>query len=282
MKQMRPGGEAPRQHEPKKQNPHVPTPMTARNLTYSIGPKKLVQSVSLTAQPGELLAIVGANGAGKSTLLKLLSGDLRPSAGEVLFEDKRLTAWEPAALARRRAVLTQQHTLALAFQVRELVLLGRYPHFGSQPTARDWEVVAAALDLVDLGHLAGRAYPTLSGGEQQRAQLARVLAQVWEAEGGFLLLDEPLTGLDLRHQHHTLAVARQLARRGFGVVAVLHDLNLAAQYADQVLLLHQGRAVASGPPARVFTPDYIYLAFGIEVELLTHPSLGHPLIVPLV
>lgn len=256
--------------------------MLARNLTYSIGPKKLLQSVFLTARPGELLAIVGANGAGKSTLLRLLSGDLRPSAGEVLFEDKSLADWPPAALARRRAVLTQQHTLALAFQVRELVLLGRYPHFGGQPTARDRAVVAAALDLVDLGHLAGRAYPTLSGGEQQRAQLARVLAQVWEAEGGFLLLDEPLTGLDLRHQHQALAVARQLTRRGFGVVAVLHDLNLAAQYADQVLLLHQGRAVASGPPAQVFTPEYIQLAFGVEVELLTHPSLGHPLIVPTV
>lgn len=254
--------------------------MIANNLTYQVGSKTLLHNVSLTARPGELLAVVGANGAGKSTLLKLLSGDLKASAGEVLFEGKSLAAWPPAALARRRAVLTQQHTLALAFQVRELVLLGRYPHFGGQPTTRDWEVVAAALDLVDLRALAAREYPTLSGGEQQRAQLARVLAQVWEAEGGFLLLDEPLTGLDLRHQHQTLAVARQLTRRGFGVVAVLHDLNLAAQYADQVLLLHQGRAVASGPPAEVFTPAYIHLAFGIEVELLTHPSLGHPLIVP--
>ncbi|GAB3634577.1 heme ABC transporter ATP-binding protein [Hymenobacter arcticus] len=254
----------------------------ATNISYCIGPKMLLHNVALTARPGELLAVVGANGAGKSTLLKLLSGDLKPSAGEVLWEGKRLREWAPAALARRRAVLTQQHTLALAFEVRELVLLGRYPHFGGQPTAHDHAIVSAALDLVGLGHLAGRAYPTLSGGEQQRAQLARVLAQVWEAEGGFLLLDEPLTGLDLRHQHQTLAVARQLTRRGFGVVAVLHDLNLAAQYADQVLLLHQGRTVASGPPTHVFTPDYIHLGFGLEVELLTHPSLGHPLIVPLV
>ena len=251
-------------------------------LSYHIGPKSLLQNVFLSARPGEVLAIIGANGAGKSTLLKLLSGDLKPSAGEVIFEGKNLAQWPAAALARRRAVLTQQHTLALAFEVRELVLLGRYPHFGGQPTAHDHAVVAAALDLVGLRHLAGREYPTLSGGEQQRAQLARVLAQVWEAEKGFLLLDEPLTGLDLRHQHQTLAVARQLARRGFGVIAVLHDLNLAAQYADQVLLLHQGRAVASGPPAEVLTPDYIHLGFGVEVELLTHPSLGCPLIVPTV
>jgi iron complex transport system ATP-binding protein len=256
--------------------------MQATNLTYRLGPKSLLQNVSLSARPGEVLAIIGANGAGKSTLLKVLSGDLKPSAGEVLLEGKPLAQWPAAALARRRAVLTQQHTLALAFEVRELVLLGRYPHFGGQPTAHDHAIVSAALDLVGLGHLAGREYPTLSGGEQQRAQLARVLAQVWEAENGFLLLDEPLTGLDLHHQHQTLAVARQLARRGFGVIVVLHDLNLAAQYADQVLLLHQGRAVASGPPAQVLTPDYIHLGFGVEVELLTHPSLGCPLIVPTV
>ena len=254
--------------------------MQATNLSYRSGPKTLLHDVSLAVRLGELLAVVGANGAGKSTLLRLLSGDLKPSTGEVLLAGQPLGQWLPAALARRRAVLTQQHTLALAFEVRELVLLGRYPHFGGQPTAHDHAVVAAALELVGLGHLAGRAYPTLSGGEQQRAQLARVLAQVWEAENGFLLLDEPLTGLDLRHQHQTLAVARQLTRRGFGVVAVLHDLNLAAQYADQVLLLHQGRAVASGAPAEVFTPAYIHLSFGIDVALLTHPSLGYPLIVP--
>jgi iron complex transport system ATP-binding protein len=256
--------------------------MQATNLSYRAGPKTLLHNVSITVRPGELLAVVGANGAGKSTLLRLLSGDLKPSTGEVELAGQPLSQWSPAALARRRAVLMQQHTLALAFEVRELVLLGRYPHFGGQPMAHDHAVVAAALELVGLSHLAGREYPTLSGGEQQRAQLARVLAQVWEAESGFLLLDEPLTGLDLRHQHQTLAVARQLTRRGFGVVAVLHDLNLAAQYADQVLLLHQGRAVASGAPAAVLTPDYIHLSFGIEVELLTHPGLGYPLIVPTV
>ena len=256
--------------------------MITTNLTYRVGPKALLQNVSLVARPGEVLAVVGANGAGKSTLLRLLSGDLKPSTGDVSLDGKSLREWPAAALARRRAVLTQQHTLALAFQVRELVLLGRYPHFGGQPTAHDHAVVAAALDLVGLRPLAEREYPTLSGGEQQRAQLARVLAQVWETEGGLLLLDEPLTGLDLRHQHQTLAVARQLARRGFGVVAVLHDLNLAAQYADQVLLLHQGRPVASGAPAEVLTPDYIQLGFGIEVELLAHPNLGYPLIVPTV
>ena len=252
----------------------------AENLTYQVGRKTLLQSLSVQARPGELLAVVGANGAGKSTLLKLLSGDLTPTGGTVRFAGRPLAQWPAATLARSRAVLTQQHSLALAFPVRELVLMGRYPHFRGQPAAHDHFITDAALATVGIAHLANRAYPTLSGGEQQRAQLARVLAQVWEAEAGFLLLDEPLTGLDLRHQHHTLDVAKDLTQRGFGVIAVLHDLNLAAQYADQVLLLRQGQAVASGPPAEVLTCEHIHHAFGIAVQLLAHPSLGCPLIVP--
>jgi iron complex transport system ATP-binding protein len=250
------------------------------DLSYRAGSRQLLHYVSLQARPGELLVVLGANGAGKSTLLRLLSGDLRPSGGSIAFEGQPLPAIPAAALARRRAVLTQQHVLSLAFRVRELVLLGRYPYFRGQPTAHDHAVVAEALALVGLGELAERSYPTLSGGEQQRAQLARVLAQVWEADGGFLLLDEPLTGLDLHHQHHTLAVARTLVQRGFGVVAVLHDLNLAAQYADRLLLLRQGEVVASGPPAAVLTPAHVEHAYGLRVELLAHPSLGYPLLVP--
>jgi iron complex transport system ATP-binding protein len=251
-----------------------------QNLSYLAGRRPLLRDVSLQARPGELLAVVGANGAGKSTLLRLLSGDLAPSTGRVQFEGRTLAAIPAAELARRRAVLSQQHTLSLAFRVRELVLMGRYPYFRGQPAPHDHAVVQQALQLVGLTALAERSYPTLSGGEQQRAQLARVLAQVWEAAGGFLLLDEPLTGLDLNHQHHTLDVARALVRRGFGVVAVLHDLNLAAQYADQLLLLRQGQVVASGPPAAVLTPAHIRHAFEVEVELLPHPTLGCPLIVP--
>ena len=250
------------------------------NLTYQTGRKTLLQQISFRARPGELLAVVGANGAGKSTLLRLLSGDLLPTSGHVRFEGQPLARHSPAALARRRAILTQQHTLALAFPVAELVMMGRYPHFQGPPTALDHWIVEAALSTVGLSALAGRRYPTLSGGEQQRAQLARVLAQVWEATNGFLLLDEPLTGLDLHHQHHTLYIARGLVARGFGVVAVLHDLNLAAQYADRLLLLHQSRPVAYGAPDQVLTCENIHHAFQLEVQLLPHPSLSCPLIVP--
>lgn len=251
-----------------------------QHLSYQIGRKILLQQVSVQARPGELLAVVGANGAGKSTLLRLLSGDLLPSSGSVSFDGRPLALHAPSDLARRRAVLTQQHTLSLSFRVDELVMMGRYPHFKGSPGPHDHSIVAAALATVGLTELAGRSYPTLSGGEQQRVQLARVLAQVWEAEGGFLLLDEPLNGLDLHHQHHTLDVARTLTRQGFGVIAVLHDLNLAAQFADQVLMLRQGEPVAYGPPASVLTGENIQQGFAINVQLIPHPSLHCPLIVP--
>lgn len=250
------------------------------NLTFEAGRKTLLQQVSCKAPAGELLAVVGANGAGKSTLLGLLSGDITPTAGTIYFEGQPLATQPAARLARRRAILTQQHGMALAFTVHELVMMGRYPYFRGSPSSHDHEIVDRALQLVKLGCLAGRSYPTLSGGEQQRAQLARILAQVWEAEQGFLLLDEPLTGLDPLHQHHTLTVVRDRVRQqGFGAVVVLHDLNLAAQYADQILLLYEGRMLGHGPPAATLTCENIHQGFGLDVELFRHPHLECPLIV---
>ncbi|UOR06303.1 heme ABC transporter ATP-binding protein [Hymenobacter aerilatus] len=251
-----------------------------QNISYHIGRKTLLQQVSFCARPGELMVILGANGAGKSTLLRLLSGDLLPSGGSIFFQGQPLMSQSPGELAQQRAVLTQQHALALAFSVEELVMMGRYPRFGGQPSARDYHVVETALAMVGMTSMAQRSYPTLSGGEQQRVQLARVLAQVWEADPGYLLLDEPLTGLDLHHQHRTLAVARELVSKGFGVVAVLHDLNLAAQFADQVLLLHQGQPLAYGPPAQVLTAANILVGFDLPVQLVPHPHHDCPLIVP--
>jgi len=252
----------------------------AQQLSYHVGQTTLLHQVSCRVQPGELLVILGANGAGKSTLLRLLSGDLLPSSGQLLFNNLLLSSYAPHELAPQRAVLMQQNSLALAFTVAELVMMGRYPHFRGRPDARDYVVVESALELVGLSSLARRSYPTLSGGEQQRVHLARVLAQVWDANPGYLFLDEPLTGLDLSHQHHTLSVARDLAGRGFGVVAVLHDLNLAAQFADQILLLRRGEAIAYGPPAQVLTVDIIQQGFDLPVQLVPHPSLDCLLIVP--
>lgn len=247
-----------------------------------VGGAPLLDDVALNVAPGDVVAIIGPNGAGKSTLLRALAGDVQPADGTVRLLGRPLHAWPVQEQARRRAVLPQQSTLAFAFTAREVVLLGRVPHSGGAAGPRDVAIAEAALEAVDAGHLADRWYTTLSGGEQQRVHLARVLAQIWEPiddQPRFLLLDEPTNNLDLAHQHHTLALARRWARQSVGVVVVLHDLNLAAQYADRLVLLYAGRVVAVGTPADVLTPAQIAAVFGLPVQVLAHPSFPGPLVV---
>ncbi len=256
--------------------------MHLHDATYRIGPNTLVDGVTLALRPGEVLAVVGANGAGKTTLLRLLSGELRPSSGAVCLDGRPLGAFAPEHLARRRAVLPQHSTLGFGFSVQEVVLLGRTPH--RTPPARDLEIAAGAMQAAGVAHLAARRYPTLSGGEQQRVHLARALAQIWEASGPgarYLLLDEPTASLDLAHQHAVLGVARRCAAAGVGVLAVLHDLNLAAQHADRIAVLRRGRLLAEGPPEAVLTPEIIRRAFDISVLVTRHPCATCPLVVPI-
>ncbi|MEM6784927.1 MAG: heme ABC transporter ATP-binding protein [Bacteroidota bacterium] len=249
-------------------------------VRYAVGTNTLVVDVSLAVAPGEVVAVVGANGAGKTTLLRMASGDLSPSAGTVRLDGRALGAYEPDALARQRAVLPQHAALTFGFTAREVVLLGRTPHAAGQ--AQDDEVAAQALHLAGVTHLAERAYPTLSGGERQRVHFARTLAQLWETptEGArYLLLDEPTASLDPAHQHAVLGVSKQCAEAGVGVLAVLHDLNLAAYYADRIAVLRQGCLVALGPPSTVLTPDTIRHAFGLDALVQTHPTAGCPLVI---
>jgi iron complex transport system ATP-binding protein len=254
--------------------------LETRNISYQVGRKVLLRDLSLQAHTGELLAIVGANGAGKSTLLRLLSREYKPTTGHIRLRGGKLAAYSDAQLARLRAVLPQHNALSLPFLARELVMMGRYPHFDAQPTERDRTIVEAALEKAGALPLADRSYPTLSGGEQQRVQLARVLAQIWDTPQGLLLLDEPTTGLDWLHQHHLLEVARAFSRKGYCVIAVLHDLNLAVQYADRILMLRQGEAVAYGPPRETMTEENIYRVFELPVRVMEHPDLDCPLILP--
>jgi iron complex transport system ATP-binding protein len=256
--------------------------LEARRVGVTIRANRLLDAVSLTVAPGELVAIVGPNGAGKSTLLRALSGELASSDGDVWLCNRPLRAWPLREQARMRAVLPQQSTLTFAFTVREVVLLGRAPHSQGIDGPHDQAIAAAALAAVDADHLAERWYTTLSGGERQRVQLARVLAQIWEPLADrprFLLLDEPTSSLDIAHQHATLAIAQRWARQGVGVLAVLHDLNLAAQYADRLAVLRAGRKVADGSPNDVLTPALIADVFGMPVQVLRHPTMGCPLVV---
>ncbi|KRF02231.1 hypothetical protein ASG87_11025 [Frateuria sp. Soil773] len=242
--------------------------LDAREVHLDAGGRPILRDISLRAHPGRLLALVGPNGAGKSSLLNLLAGLGRPSRGEVALDGRPLAEWPLAALARRRAMLSQNVRLGFAFRVEEVVQLGRSPHGDRAMDAADRRIVDAALRAVQAAHLRGRNYLELSGGEQQRVQLARVLAQVWERTDGpaWLLLDEPEASLDIAHQHHVLRHARVLAQQGYGVIAVLHDLNLAARYADEVALLERGRLLHHGPPADALKPRVLSEVYGLPLR----------------
>ena len=222
--------------------------------------RALVDRVSLDLQPGTLTAVLGPNGAGKSSLVRLLSGETPPDAGTVTLDGRPLAEWEPEMLARRRAVLSQSVTLSFPLGAAEVAMLGRAPHRARATRAESLKAVERALLAADALHLSGRSYPSLSGGEQQRVQFARVLAQLdddADPSPRYLILDEPTSSLDIRHQAQLLALARGLARRGWAVMTVLHDPNLAAVHADTIVLMRDGRVLTAGPPWTVMTPDYL-------------------------
>ncbi len=252
------------------------------NISYHIGDKPLLKDISLKIQPGEVVAIVGANGAGKTTMMKILCGALKPQTGSASLDGKNVSQIDPDRLARRRAVLPQHSTLSFAFSSLEVVMMGRTPH--RTTASEDLEIAFQAMEAAGVDHLASQSYITLSGGEQQRVHLARVLAQIWSpSEEGdrYLFLDEPTASLDLSHQHHVLRIARQVAKGGVGVLAVLHDLNLASQHADRIVVMRKGRLTAEGTPDEVMTPDIINDAFDINVMVTRHPAAACPLVVAL-
>lgn len=254
------------------------------SASVRIGGATLISDLSLSVASGEVVAIVGPNGAGKSTALRVLSGDLAPSRGRALLDGQPLANEAPEALAQRRAVLPQHAALAFGFTALDVVLLGRTPH--RTPRATDLDAAERAMQRAGVLHLAARRVPTLSGGEQQRVHLARTLAQLdtpeaASGEARYLLLDEPTSALDLAHQHAVLRVAQGEASRGVGVLAVLHDLNLAAQYADRIAVLAGGHLVALGAPEAVLTPTIVRCAFGISVLVTQNPCAACPLVVPL-
>jgi iron complex transport system ATP-binding protein len=253
--------------------------LSTRGVDYQVQGKQLLKGIDMQVLAGEFVAIVGPNGAGKSTLLRILSGELQPSAGKVYWRRNLLQQIPKAELARERAVLPQQHQVSLPFGTDELVMMGRYPHFDQVPTALDREIVDAALNKVDAQNLRGRNFLQLSGGEQQRVLLAQAFAQIWDCPNGVLLLDEPTNNLDLAHQQHLLHAAHELTQKGYAVVAILHDLNLAMHFADQVILLRQGSIWAQGSPESTLSASNIKMTFEVNVRLIQDVA-ERPLIVP--
>lgn len=251
--------------------------LATRNLSYHIGNLSLVKNVSFEVQAGELVAIVGANGAGKTTLLRLLAGELKPSSGEVLLAEQPLSHYKMRDLALQRAVMRQHVFMNFDFTTYEVVMMGRHPHIQNGETKEDHSVVEAMLQLTEAAHLRDQLYATLSGGEKARVTLARVLAQKTK----ILLLDEPTGAMDLRHQQMTMRLARQLADQGNLVIAILHDLNLAAMYANRVGMMQKGELVTLGHPGDVLTTENIQQVFNLAVHVMPHPHQNCPLIVPI-
>lgn len=248
------------------------------DASYRAGQRQLIDNITLTLSPGEMVALIGPNGAGKSTLLRMLTGFLPVSDGCCMLDDRQIDRWPRDQLARRRAVMRQQSHIEFAIPVREVVAMGRAPW----PEKQGQQIVEQVMELTGCDELAKRDYRHLSGGEQQRVQLARVLAQLWHEDGprGWLFLDEPTSALDLYHQQHALRLLHQLTRQGqLSVCCVLHDLNLAALWSDRMLLLHKGRLVASGTPAEVMTEEILTRWYQADLKVHYHSQDGVPQIV---
>jgi len=246
-------------------------PLLASGVSYS----PVLRDITLSLFPGELVALIGPNGAGKSTLLRLLTGYLTPDSGQCTLNDIVLDAWAPQTLSRQRAVMRQQSQLGFDWPVEAVIAMGRAPW----PPSDDRDAVERIMTLTGCSALRGRKFNALSGGEQQRVQLARALAQLWRngKPRGWLFLDEPTSALDLYYQQHLLRLLKQLTADGeLHVCAVLHDLNLAALWADRLILLHQGTLVAEGRAPEVLKADILHRYYGADVRIGAHPQSQTP------
>ena len=249
--------------------------ISAKGVSVELDGATVLDSVTIDVAVGEVLVLVGPNGAGKSTLLSVLSGERRPTAGTVELNGRELHTVPTRELARQRSVLTQENTVSFPFLVSEVVAMGRAPWANTIEGRDDVHAVLDALDAADVRHLATRRYTALSGGEKARVSLARVLAQ----QTPIVFLDEPTASLDLRHQEDVMRVGRRMADDGRAVVVVVHDLSLAAAYADRLAIIAEGRLEAVGSPREVLTEERVERVYGLPVEL--HLVNDRPVIVPL-
>jgi iron-chelate-transporting ATPase len=250
-----------------------------QDVSFSVAGKVLVQPLTITIPPRKTIGLIGHNGSGKSTLLKIMARQQEASGGVIRFEGKLLADWGDRPFARRLAYLPQQTPAASGMLVKELVALGRYPWHGALGRfgRNDREKVDEAMTLTEVTGMADRLVDTLSGGERQRVWLAMLVAQ----DAQCLLLDEPISALDIAHQIEVLSLIQRLSHvRGLGVLLVLHDLNMAARFCDEIIALHTGRLIARGEAQAIMTPEALKEIYGIDMAIMQHPRTGFPVGMP--
>jgi iron complex transport system ATP-binding protein len=252
------------------------------DISYTIGKKQILKGISVDFMPGEFAMILGPNGSGKSSFLKIFSGELSKFGGMVLYDQQNIHHISKEKLATYRAVMSQQPELSFPLTVEEVVMMGRYPHFNFSPNKKDFAICEEVIDLMNLHSFKERNYITLSGGEKQRVQYARVLAQVWHkpVDGyRYLFLDEPLNNLDINYQQEFLQVAKTLKDDHTVLIAVMHDINLAIQHADKLVFFKEGEMVAQGKPNAVLSEALIENVFAVQTTIINNPVTNSPLLI---
>jgi iron complex transport system ATP-binding protein len=254
--------------------------LEAHKISYAHKKFPILDGIDVTLNYGELLVIVGPNGAGKSTLLNLLANEVSRNAEPIFFKKKTFKEWDDKELSHNKAKFSQNYSHDIPLTVTDVVMMGRYPYFNSIPQKADIEAADKAMQETDVQHLAERDYNTLSGGEKQRVHLARVLAQLDnDVAHKLVFLDEPLNNLDVLHQHRILHTIKNFTEKGNAAIMVLHDLNLAAQFADRIMLLKRGKIVSHDTPGKVFTKEIISGVYNFPCTICPNPVNNNPLII---
>jgi iron complex transport system ATP-binding protein len=256
--------------------------LKTEGISFNIGRKQILKHVSAEFKPGEFNMILGPNGSGKSSFLKIFSGEINKFYGAVFYDNRKIKEIKKEELAKKRAVMSQQADLGFPLLVEEVVMMGRYPHFTFNPNKKDILICNEVIERMNLAEFKQRNYLTLSGGEKQRVQYARVLAQIWEkpSEGyRYLFLDEPLNSLDISYQHEFLQVAVELIKDRTVLIAVMHDINLAAHYADNLFFFKEGELIIQGRPRDILTENVIERVFNVKTRVIENPVTGKPLVV---
>lgn len=250
-------------------------------ISYSHKKYSILNSIDIAVEYGEFLAIVGPNGAGKSTLLSVLANEISSNETKsVLFKSKSFKDWDLKELAKNKAKFSQHNTNDIPLLIKDVVMMGRYPYFNSTPKHEDLEAAESSMNDTDVLHLKDREYNSLSGGEKQRVHLARALAQLKnDVTHKLLFLDEPLNNLDIKHQHKALRTIKEFTQKANTAIVVLHDLNLAAQFADKILLMKNGEVTAHGKPQDVFNEKIISDAYNFPCAICANPVTKNPMII---